>query len=191
MDCKLGRPPQIYPDMCGSTQSQFGVQVPFSSHNQSLALSSLPVPCCGITRWQVGLHGLLPCVWGELWWNGCHQRPRLFLMWCFCKHQPWPLLPHPGSTLGQGHLCVPQLSLFPSCVSVVPQPDKRVCLPCTEPQDWVPYLWLVLLAPQGRCPSMLTSVSSESPPRDMGPNVITFIPFIPIDICILLRALVV
>ena len=191
MDCKLGRPPQIYPDMCGSTQSQFGAQVPFSSHNQSLALSSLPVPCCGITRWQVGLHGLLPCVWGELWWNGCHQRPRLFLMWCFCK-------------TNHGHCCPTQVPLWDKVTSVShnwvfslvvsqwsPNQTREFVFPAQNPRIGVPYLWLVLLAPQGRCPSMLTSISSESPPRDMGPNVITFIPFIPIDICILLRALVV
>lgn len=87
------------------------------------------------SEWQVGLCGLLPCVWGELWWSGYHQRFRLFLMWRFCKRQPWPLLPTQAPPWDQV-TSVPQLSLFPSCVSVVPQPDKRACLPCTEPQDW-------------------------------------------------------
>lgn len=140
---------------------------------------------------QVGLRGLLPCVWGELWWSGCHQRFRLFLIWCFCKRQPWPPLPTQAPPWDQV-TSVSHNWVFSLVVSQwSPNQTRERVLPAQNPRTGAPYLWLVLLAPQGRCPSMLTSISSESPPRDMGPNVITFIPSIPVDICILLIALVV
>ena len=54
----------------------------------------------------------------------------------------------------------------------------------------VPNLWLESLTPQGGCPAMYSSFSSEFPPRGMGPCLIAFLPFLPNYMCIFLTALV-
>lgn len=121
--------------MCGSIQSQFGVQILFFSHDQSLTLSALPEPCCGITLYAKWARMASCHVLGVSRDGVAAVRDR-GCFWCGASVSSMPLLLYPGSTPGPGHLCIPQLSLFPSSVSVVPQPDKRVCLPCIAPQAW-------------------------------------------------------
>ena len=51
---------------------------------------------------------------GELWWSSCCQESGLLLVCCLSKCQQWLSPPHPGSTLGSGHLYIPESSLLPS-----------------------------------------------------------------------------
>lgn len=71
------------------------------------------------------------------------------------------------------------------------QPAKGACLPHMGPQDYGIHLWLLPLTPKGNYPTVYSPLSFESPPRDTGPYLVAFLPFLPDYMCIFLLALVV
>ena len=64
-----------------------------------------------------------------LWQSGCCQASGLLLMCCWSKSQQRLPPPHPGSALGSGCLCVPQLSFLSSPRAVLFQLWWRMATP--------------------------------------------------------------
>ena len=124
----LGRYQQLLPLLCSGATSGPG---PLFLRSWSLLRPLPPQPCC-----EVAPQGKQdPCrlsVWtggSELLCISHCQRPGLLLMCCWSKSQQRLPPPHPGSALGSGCLCVPQLSFLSSPRAVLFQLWWRMATP--------------------------------------------------------------